>query len=262
MRVVISDPKHSSAIGVIFASLKPFTTTITLNVSTDGIYIQGMDTSQVCLFECNLGSNWFDSFEVEEEDVERLALSTSIASKVMATRAGNQIVTLEADTDSDKLSMSFTGVSDIYDKHFELPLMEIDTETMSVPENESDVDLVLPSKNFTELISQFEIFDDTLSLTFTEEEIVMKASGDDGSMSTTMKLDDVSEYAIGEGEEVKQSFALRYIKMMAAFGKLANEVSMEFGDGQPLRLKYTLSTLSCDEESYIRFFLAPKVSDD
>lgn len=260
MRVVISDPKHSSAIGVIFASLKPFTTTITLNVSIEGIYIQGMDTSQVCLFECNLGCDWFDSFEVEEEDVERLALSTSIASKVMATRAGTQIVTLEADADSDKLSMSFTGVSDIYDKHFELPLMEIDTETMNVPENESDVDLVLPSKNFTELISQFEIFDDTLSLTFTEEEIVMKASGDDGSMSTTMKLEDVSEYAIGEGEEVKQSFALRYIKMMAAFGKLANEVSMEFGDGQPLRLKYTLST--DDEESYIRFFLAPKISDD
>jgi proliferating cell nuclear antigen len=260
MRVVISNPKHSSAIGVIFASLKPFTTTIALNITTEGIYIQGMDTSQVCLFECNLGSDWFDSFEVEEEDVERIALSTSIASKVMATRAGNQIVTLEADPDSDKLSISFTGVSDIYDKHFELPLMEIDIDTINVPENDSDVDLVLPSKNFSELISQFEIFDTTLLFTFTEEEIVMKASGDDGSMSTTMKLEDVSEYAIGEGEEVKQSFALRYIKMMAAFGKLANEVSMEFGDDQPLRLKYILS--SDDEESYIRFFLAPKINDD
>ena len=137
--------------------------------------------------------------------------------------------------------------------------MEIDSETINVPDNESDVDLVLPSKNFTELISQFEIFDDTLSLTFSEDDIVMKASGDDGSMSTTMKLDDVSEYAIGEGETVKQSFALRYIKMMAAFGKLANEVSMEFGDSQPLRLKYTLSSVN---ESYIRFFLAPKISDD
>ena len=139
-------------------------------------------------------------------------------------------------------------------------IAEIDTENIDVPEKESEVDLVLPSKNFTELINQFEIFDNTLSLTFTEEEIIMKASGDDGSMSTTMKLEDVSEYAIGEGEEVKQSFALRYIKMMAAFGKLANEVSMEFGESQPLRLKYTLSI--DNEDSYIRFFLAPKISDD
>lgn len=262
MRILISDPKHANALATIFCNLKQFSSVITMHVSEDGVYIQGMDTSQVCLFECKVASEWFDTFEMGDDDKLSLSLATSITAKVMAARAATQIVTMEAEAGCDKLSLSFTGCSDVYDKYFELPLMDSETDLMNVPDKESDVDLALPSKSFGELVNQFEMFADTLTLKFTEEKITMRASGAEGSMETNIHLDDVSEYAIGEGSQLEQSFSLRYIKMMASFGKLANETQMEFSAESPLIIRYSLTDGAEDDSSYVRFYLAPKISDE
>ena len=86
----------------------------------------------------------------------------------------------------------------------------------------------------------------------------MIPTGVDGSMKASMSLDDVTEFALAEDkDEIKQSFALRYIKMMCSFSKISTETNMEFTVGSPMRLKYNMA-----DESYIQFYLAPKLGDD
>ena len=86
----------------------------------------------------------------------------------------------------------------------------------------------------------------------------MKATGVDGSMKASMSLDDVTEFALAEDkDEIKQSFALRYIKMMCSFSKISSETCMEFTIDSPMKLKYNMA-----DDSYIQFYLAPKLGDE
>ena len=137
-------------------------------------------------------------------------------------------------------------------------MIDVDSDLLEIPEKDSDIDLIIASKKFSELIGQFEIFDDTLSFKFSDEDIIMKASGVDGTMKASMSLDDVTEFALAEDkDEIKQSFALRYIKMMCNFSKISHEICMEFTVDSPMKLKYNMA-----DESFIQFYLAPKLGDE
>ena len=258
MKFIQTDPKRTENIATVLNCLKQFSETVTLRFSEEGIYVQGLDGSHVSLFEWKLTSNWFTSYEWDEDDVNEASLATSIMHKVISTFHQDQTMTMEISESGDNVSLSFTSGKETCDKHFELPLIDVDNDVLEIPEKDSDIDLIIASKKFSELISQFEIFDNTLSFKFTDEDIVMKATGVDGSMKASMSLDDVTEFALAEDkDEIKQSFALRYIKMMCNFSKISKETNMEFTVGAPMKLKYDMA-----EDSYIQFYLAPKLSDD
>jgi len=258
MKFIQTDPKRTENIATVLNCLKQFSETVTLRFSEEGIYVQGLDGSHVSLFEWKLTSNWFTSYEWNEDDVTEASLATSIMHKVISTFHQDQTMTMEISESGDNVSLSFTSGKETCDKHFELPLIDVDNDVLEIPEKDSDIDLIIASKKFSELISQFEIFDNTLSFKFTDEDIVMKATGVDGSMKASMSLDDVTEFALAEDkDEIKQSFALRYIKMMCNFSKISKETNMEFTVGAPMKLKYDMA-----EDSYIQFYLAPKLSDD
>ena len=259
MKFVQTDPKRTNNIATILNCLKQFSETVTLRFSEEGIDVQGLDGSHVSLFEWKLTPGWFSEYEWNgEDDVQEASLATGIMHKVISTFHQDQTMTLNIKSTGDNVELSFTEGKETCDKHFELPLIDVNGEVMEIPEKDSDIDLIIPSKKFTELISQFEIFDDTLAFKFTDEDITMRATGVDGSMKASMSLDDVTEFALAEDKDViKQSFALRYIKMMCNFSKISSETQMEFTVGSPMRLKYDMA-----EESYIQFYLAPKIGND
>ena len=122
---------------------------------------------------------------------------------------------------------------------------------------ETDIDLTIEAKTFCDLIHQLLIFDEILTLTFSEDKIDMKSSGNEGSMQVEMKIDDIKEYAIAEGTTIVQSYSLKYIHLMCQFNKLAPEMNMGFSKDKPMTMKYDLL-----EESYVRIHLAPKMVDD
>lgn len=258
MKFVQKDPKRTSNIAVIFNCLKQFSDTVSLRFSEEGIYVQGLDGSHVSLFEWKLTPSWFTEYEWDgDEDSGLESVHTGIMHKVISMFQQDQTMIMEING-SDKLSLSFTNGKDTCDKHFELPLIDVDNEIMTIPEKDSDIDLIISSKKFSDLVSQFEIFDSTMSFKFSDEDIIMKASGMDGSMTASMSLDDVTEFAMAEDKDIiKQAFALRYIRMMSNFSKISNETIMEFTVGAPMTLKYDMA-----ENSYIKFYLAPKMDFD
>lgn len=259
MKFIQVDPKRTNNIAIILNCLKQFSDTVTLRFSEDGIDVQGLDGSHVSLFEWKLTRDWFTEYIwTGDDDIQTASLSTGIMHKVISTFHEDQRMTMDIQATGDNVSLSFTSGKETCDKHFELPLIDVDNDLLEIPEKDSDIDLIISSKKFSELIGQFEIFDNTLSFKFSDEDIVMKATGVDGSMKASMSLDDVTEFALAEDkDEIKQSFALRYIKMMCSFSKISSETCMEFTIDSPMKLKYNMA-----DDSYIQFYLAPKLGDE
>ena len=259
MKLVLSAPDKISKFSVLFQHLKAITEHVVLYMNTDGVHMQGMDPSHCTCFEVRLSSQWFDTFEFDQEnDISSLGMSTNVLQKIIGTKKDTQSLTIGVSSSEDNLEVSFTGGEKVLDKYFEIPLMDIEQELFELDNNDSDVDLIMTSKNFSELVSQLQMFNDRLTMTFTEETVSMVSNGSDGSMKVNISFDDVIEYSVEEGIQLKQSYSLKFVSMMCLFSKLSEEFVLAFSKDRPMYGRYNLG----EENSFVSFYLAPKVEDD
>ena len=274
------DNKKAVKFTALCAQLKALTQNVRFMFNEEGLYIQCMDDGHCCLFEARLLPEYFTKYE---PDATALSLDVNLGmlNKVLHTRQEHQTlgVLYEADKQPDVLQVSFTSdKKGVFDKYFELRLIDMDMELMDVSHFETLVDLTMESKHFSEVVSQLTLFNDTLTLAFYDEQIKLRASGQEGNMQVIIDGNDVSYYAIPAETTFKQSYSLRYVQMMCQFNKLAVQVAMGFGETCPMTMTYYLDdepatpTATEEEEeeeeeekvprSFVRIHLAPKMADD
>ena len=244
-----------------------------LYFDTNGLYIQGMDSTQVCLFECNLHHTWFDEYVFDEAaDEGRICINTGIIHKVISAVGENQVIEISHTDNADILNIKFASQTQYneenkFNKHFQISLICLDTERLDIPNCETLVDLSIDTTTFSKLITQLLIFSEQLTLTFTDESIQFETSGVEGGLKSNIDLEDVHEYAIGENSTLVQSYSLSFINMMCNFSKLNKNIIMGFNENMPMSLKYDLGSPDDDTESddtmecAVKFYLAPRVDD-
>ena len=260
MKITINDEhKAASKFTAIFQTLKQFTDNILFNLKDDGLYIQCLDDSHCCLFECNIKKEWFAGYEFNPNggDADKFGLNIALFHRVLNARHESQVleIVLDSEENPNKVEINFVGSDQgKFDKNFELSMVEVDYDLMEPKDVDTIVDLVMDVKTLTELVNQLMIFDENLTLTFKDEVIDMVSTGSDGSMKVEIKLDDVKEYAIAENSSLTQSYSLKFVLLMCQFNKLANDVSMGFSNSMPMTFKYDLG-----EDSFVKFHLAPKI---
>lgn len=281
MKLTLSNPFKVSKFTAIFQHLKQLVDCIAIHFSVDGMYIQGMDNTQICLFECKLTNDWFDEYEFYPEvDDPRICMNTTILYKVISAIDEKHKIEISYSGQTDILHIKFGDPGDnVFNKCFEISLMDLDTELMTIPRKEAQVDLTIDTSTFSKLISQLLIFSDVLTLHFTDEDIKFRAEGTEGAMNSKIDLDDVNEYAIGENSTLSQSYSLTYINTMCSFGKLNKSIIMGFSSDMPMSLIYDLDIDGNQDEEeqddddemaketeekkcFVGFYLAPKMEDD
>ena len=269
MKIEFASPRKVQQFATVFANLKTFTDNVCLYFKPTGIYIQCMDDSHCCLFECNLHADWFETYEFDEgADQSCIGINIAMLNKVLTAWHDSQTFTILLEAGRDKISINFEKEKDEnaadngqFDKFFELPLIVLEGDLMNVQVFDTMVDLTVASTLFCSLIKSLMIFNDVLTLTFNEENVECVSSGLEGSMKALITAEEVKEYAISESTVLKQSYSLRYVQMMCHFNKLATEMEMGFSEDMPMVMKYALGDNN-DTESFVRIHLAPKIADD
>jgi len=241
--------------------MKLFTDNINIMFESERMFIQGMDGARVSIFEITLPSSWFDKYEHEDEGTVLIGISSSLLFRVLNTRDKSQNLTIQFDKEnSDKLLVDFTGESKVaFDKHFELPLMDIDEEMMAIPEIEYQAEFSLSSANYSNMINQMKMFGDCLEIKCSEDRIdLLSNSVDLGKMSVNIPIEDLTEFSINEGETLDISFSLNYMHMFCMYSKLPKDVNLSVSDNYPMKMVYKLG----EEGAEMIFYLAPKLSND
>ena len=263
MRLCIESKEKIIFFISLFQQLRLFTKTLCIFFKDDYVYIQGMDSSHVCLYESKLMADWFYCYEKKESDHGMICLDPTILSNVLSMTEDGFSVEFFYEGEPDTLDIHICKRENFivgekkceYDKHFGLPLIEYECEVMNIPESDYDAQFTLPSKKICELTSQLSVFGDELKLQCSEKEIVLGTSGDLGSMKVNIRIDDLSEYSINENEEYEMSFSLLYVHKYCLTSKLTTEVQFSLTDNNPLRIRYDWG------ENYMMFFIAPKMDD-
>jgi len=262
MKIIISETTKCQKFTTLLQHLTQFTDLINITFSNEGVYFQGLDGSHCCLFECKINKEWFDSYEyVEKNPQTNLGINIKIMYKILNIRKDNQSIEIYTTSKTDKLNVDLISIDDNssknFDKFFEMPLFNIDVVNMNIVMDETDVDLVIQSKRMCELMSELILFNQNLTMNFNEEKIKMIASGEIGKMEVRIDLDNVAEYAIGEGIEITESYSINHINMMCNFCKLNTDFVMGFVKEKPMKGTYNLG-----DDSFISFYLAPRINDD
>ena len=259
VRFVIEEKDKCSKFVSMFASLRSFTDTYSFAFGTEGLVLEGMDPSHVCMFQLRMSSEWFSEYHVVHPS--HIALSSQSLLRVLQTHDDQKIVFAHSD-DQDNAEMSFvigdTGSKRVFAKNFTLALLSVvDHIDLSVPEFEYCAELSMPSKTFGQLVDQLGSFADTVGVTCSEDVIELNAKGDDTGMKVDILFDQLSSYQIDEDETVSVSFAVSFLRRVAGAQKLAELVELKFSNEYPLLVVYDLGS-----DSHLKFHLAPKIDDE
>ena len=256
MNIQISNLVKAETFAAIFQNMKLFADNINLVFADDKMFVQAIDSGHVSIIELNVPAAWFDAYEPTNSTI---GVNSVIFFKILSTRDKCQSIEIQC-MDNDKLLIKF--VSDnktVFDKTFEMPLVDLDAEMMSVPDMEYQAEFTLPSTNFYGLVSQLKMFGETMDIECSEEKIVLFSNSQDcGTMSAEVRIDDLTSFSIEEGEHIKMSFSLLYLYNISQFHKLSKEVELKFKKGYPVQVVYNLG----EEDTNLRFYLAPKISDE
>jgi len=251
----ISDGKKCDIFVHIFNHLKHFTDSIVLTVSPEMLYIQGMDSGHICVYELMLQSDWFQKWEVDNK--QTYGISVPILNKILRICSVNQTIIIHSDNDED-LHIDFTSEEKgVLNKYLKMPLMDIDTDHLHIPDTEYDVDIEMDSKKFKNLIDELSNFNETLNIDCDGEQLTFESSSGEGTMNVIITTDDVELLAVVEDKEIKASYGIKYISQMCQFYKLSSTCAIHITQDIPLQLKYVI-----DGDSIMRFYLAPKISND
>ena len=247
----------------IFQHARLFTDHINIMFDKERMYVQSMDSTRVSIFEIYLPAEWFCKYEHIGDQTYTLGINSAILFKVLNTRDKNQTLNIKYSSDNDdKLFIHFNSDDkSIFDKSFELPLIELETDLMAIPDIDSDAEFSISSANFANIINQLKLFGETIEVNCTEEKIeLLSISQESGKMTVEIDIDELTSYSINEGETMNLSFSLNILHNICQFNKLTKEMEIHLTNNYPLKLIYHLNHNNA--EGKLMFYLAPKIDDN
>ena len=285
MRLTIENKSKMEMFVALFQLLKNWGSCLNLHFEKTRLYIQSMDKSHICLSSINISSNWFSHYEIDNPANISLDANNFAIMMNYALKHSKMEIKFEDESDPDTIFINLsssssnnnicTNSSDMlvepkkkgkvskvkedhnkFDHFFELGLIEVEQDTLNIPEVEYDVDFTMKSDNFSELISELMVFGSNLNIMCNEENLEFNASGDAGKLKVNIPIDDLNEYAIAEGDSLDISYSLTHLGKMCLSTKLGQYVSLSISTEYPMAIKYDLG-----DNSSVAFYIAPKISE-
>ena len=260
MNITINSTGKAEIFGLLFQYIRLFTEHINVTFDKEKMFMQSMDSARVSVFELSLPSTWFDNYEHTGSSAVTLGIPATMLFKILNTRDKQQDTEIIYIEDDDKLFVNFSSNNtSIFNKRFELPLIDLECELMAIPDTESEAEFSIDSTNFANLINQLKIFGDTIEIHCTEDKIILHSiSIEAGKMLVDINIDDLTEYSITEGEVMKLSFSLSMLHNICMYNKLSKDVEIHLIKDFPMKIIYALD----DDNAHFTFYLAPKIGDD
>jgi proliferating cell nuclear antigen PCNA len=289
MRLTIENKSKMEMFVALFQLLKNWGSCLNLHFEKTRLYIQSMDKSHICLSSIHISSDWFSHYEIDnpanisldstnfaimmnyavkhnkmeikfedESDPDTIFINLSSATSSIYSNNGTTADVVE----STKKEPKKTKVPKVKEEHnkfdhfFELGLIEVEQDTLNIPEVEYDVDFTMKADNFSELISELMVFGSNLNILCNEEVLEFNASGDAGKLKVNIPIDDLNEYAISEGDSLDISYSLTHLGKMCLSTKLGQYVSLSISTEYPMAIKYDLG-----DNSTVAFYIAPKIAE-
>jgi len=143
----------------IIESIKDLVSDVNIDVAPTGITLQAMDSSHVALVALQLSMEGFEKFRCDK--TMTLGLNIANLAKVMKLGDNDDTITLQAEEDPTSLSITFENTSKGRKTEFNINLIQIDSEHLSITDTEGGSLIAMSSGDFTRYCKELHALSET-----------------------------------------------------------------------------------------------------
>jgi proliferating cell nuclear antigen len=236
IRVVLTS---AETILKVFSALDELCDSANIIFGEDGISISSMDSSHVCLVAVKFAKEYFEEYKIDST----ITVGIKISNLVRVLKCVEGSVLLEC-SDDEFFVMT-------QNDKYNLKTVDIDTDEMDIPEMDVEVEITADSSVLQKYIKNIASFGDTVEFKTVGDEIVMKTSGDIGTVELRV------DQPVTIHGTMSASFASRYLVTFMKAANISKKIRINLHSELPVMFEYEFA-----ENSFIKFFLAPKITDD
>eukprot|EP01125_Pyxidicula_operculata_P015590 TRINITY_DN5313_c0_g1_i1.p1 TRINITY_DN5313_c0_g1~~TRINITY_DN5313_c0_g1_i1.p1 ORF type:complete len:258 (-),score=51.30 TRINITY_DN5313_c0_g1_i1:144-917(-) len=250
--------EKASILKKIVEAIRELITDAKFECTQSGITLQAMDAAHVSLVALLLRADGFQDYRCDRN--LSLGINLDNLSKVLKCAGNDDMVTLSAEDDGDHVTLVFESKNKV--SNFELKLLDIDADTLGIPDTTYKSVVKMPATEFHRTCSHLTTWGDSVVIKTAKDGVTFSVSGDIGSGNVCIKphaSDDDEDGAttIDLTKEVSLTFALRKLVAFTKATPLSTSVTLSMSPEVPLAVEYTIDALG-----YVRYYLAPKIEDD
>ncbi|KAJ1675586.1 hypothetical protein EV182_000985 [Spiromyces aspiralis] len=247
----------------IIDPIKELVNDANLDCNDSGISMQAMDGSHIAMSSLQLRADGFDPYRCDRN--LSLGINLTSFSKILKCAGNDDVITMKADDDADILSLMFEGKNGERVSQFDLKLLDIDSEHVSVPEQDYDCDIKISSAEFAKICRDLSGLGQSMVIDVTKEGVRFSAGGEIGNGSVMIKqgaasIDDEKGAIytrINMREPVSVTLSLKFLNNITKATPLSETLEIHMTDDLPVLFQYNIG-----EIGHLGFYLAPQIPDE
>ncbi|PPQ87173.1 hypothetical protein CVT25_014671 [Psilocybe cyanescens] len=228
-------------------AIKELVTDANFECNEEGIVLQAMDNSHVALVSVKFGAPGFTRYRCDRP--MPLGVNLTSLTKVLRCAKDDDICTLKAADEADVLNLVYEAKNSDRIAEYDMKLMDIDADTLTIPETEYDARVTLPSAEFTRIVRDLSQLGESVRIEVSKEGVRFASDGEAANGSVLLRQSD-------GGHHVSLTFSLKYLVNFSKSASLSGKVQLLMSNDVPLLVAYDFT------QGYIRYYLAPKIGDD
>lgn len=253
--------------GSVFKQLielcKDIVSDVNFQIFEDGIHMQAMDMAHVSLINLFLSKDFFKLYNVFSPLT--IALSLKSLSTILKFYKDDYQLSLSCNSDNpETLDIIFfrkMNSSEENDQQytFQLNLMSIEQEYLSIPEEEFDCSITMKSNDLLESIKNISNIGDSLKIKTIGKLVEFHAKGEIGNviMCQSFTKDNMKFNPQKGNCNYSLDLNIRYLQNFCKSSFFSENVKLNIRQEQPLQLRYETK-----DASFLEFYLAPKMEDE
>jgi proliferating cell nuclear antigen len=250
MKLVLKEPRYLKDSLSIIAEL---VSEVNIKIDKDKLELIAMDPANVAMVVFKILGSAFTEYDVDEPKF--IGINLVSLSQVLKRAKPTDMLSLELDEEKNRLLISLRGNTS---RSFNLSLLDVDENEQRVPNLQYATRVESSTVKFNDAIEDMDVIADSLFLGLEKDKFIIEADGNLSSGRVEITTDEETDIFNPEAVEVKSKYSIEYLKKLIKGSKLANTVSLQFGQDYPLTMEYkVIDALS------LKFILAPrKITND
>lgn len=277
-RVVFRD---STALAQVANALAVFPSA-NWELANDGLHVSSLDGSQTSLVEVFIPANVFETYEVERPMV--LGIHSPSIQSILKTAAHKKAVLCnvfkkakrdeEGENNPDMIMIELIDER-AFDNVFQLHLLNVDTETLNIPETDWHVIVSLKTSLFLSILKNQLIVSDTTRIIITSqttEWLIDQKEPDETAVGDNLRIlfvaasekgknmirltNDQAQFPTKRETYIDTEFSLKFMLQFTTCGTDSDHVELYLAPEQPLILKFGIRN-----GGHLQYWVAPKITD-
>lgn len=220
-------------------------------VTKEGIALIAADRAMVAVVDFMISASAFDSFELDKEQ----AIGLNIGNLLSVLKRAGADDKLTLNLQEAKLELTIKNSSR---RRFVVPLLDLSQEEVPpIDQLQFTTKAVVRPDVLHSGIDDAEIIADSIVFDVSPTRFGMLAEGDVSKTELELEKGNEALMELKADGSVRSRYALDYLKKMIKAAKIADSVSLEYGQDYPMRLEF-----KSGDKVRLTMILAPRVTEE